>query len=65
MILRRLLFLAVLAVTLGHSNTVPALVKGFSGVDIGEIAHDSYDQMFVITTNGSGVGRVVRARYGK
>lgn len=49
----------------GHSNTVPALVKGFSGVDIGEIAHDSYDRMFVVTTNQAGKGHVVQARYGK
>jgi broad specificity phosphatase PhoE len=48
----------------GHSNTVPALVKAFSGVDIGDIAHDSYDQMFVVTLNASGSGSLVRARYG-
>lgn len=51
-------------VIVGHSNTVPALVKGFSGVEIGEIAHDAYDNMFVITTAGPGAGHVVRARYG-
>jgi broad specificity phosphatase PhoE len=48
----------------GHSNTVPALVKAFSGVDIGEIAHDSYDQMFVVTLSAPGSGSLVRARYG-
>ncbi|HEX6322370.1 MAG TPA: phosphoglycerate mutase family protein [Vicinamibacterales bacterium] len=48
----------------GHSNTVPALVKAFSGVDVGEIAHDSYDRMFIVTTAAPGAGRVVRARYG-
>lgn len=51
-------------VMVGHSNTVPALVKALSGVDIGEIAHDSYDQMFVIASVAPGRGRVVRARYG-
>jgi broad specificity phosphatase PhoE len=51
-------------VIVGHSNTVPALVKGFTGADVGEIAHDSYDQMFVISTSAAGAGRVVRARYG-
>ncbi len=51
-------------VIVGHSNTVPALVKGFTGVDVGEIAHESYDQMFVITATAAGAGRVVRARYG-
>ena len=48
----------------GHSNTIPALVKAFSGIDPGEIAHDSYGQMFIVTTNAPGTGRLVRARYG-
>lgn len=48
----------------GHSNTVPALVKGFSGVDVGEIAHDTYDTMYIVTTSRAGSGQVVRARYG-
>ena len=48
----------------GHSNTVPALVKAFSGVSIADLAHDSYDQMFVVTTAAAGSGRLVRARYG-
>ncbi|MDQ3068763.1 MAG: histidine phosphatase family protein [Acidobacteriota bacterium] len=51
-------------VIVGHSNTVPALVQGFSGVDVGAIAHDSYDRMFVVTTASAGSGRVVRAHYG-
>lgn len=51
-------------VIVGHSNTVPAMVKGFSGVDPGEIAHDSYDRMFIVTTHAPGTGRLVRARYG-
>lgn len=48
----------------GHSNTVPALVKGFSGVDVGDIAHDSYDNLFIVTTSRAGAGTVVRAKYG-
>lgn len=51
-------------VIVGHSNTVPALVKAFSGIDPGEIRHDEYDRLFVVTTNTPGWGRVVRARYG-
>lgn len=51
-------------VIVGHSNTVPALVKGFSGVDPGEIAHDSYNKMFVVLAGAPGQGRLVRARYG-
>ncbi len=48
----------------GHSNTAPALVKGFSGLDIGEIAHDKYDDMFVVSATSPGTGTLVRARYG-
>ena len=49
-------------VIVGHSNTVPAIVKGLTGVDVGEIAHDSYDQMFIVT-GAPGSARLVRARY--
>lgn len=48
----------------GHSNTVPALVKAFSSAVEGEIAHDTYDLMFVVTAESPGKARVVRARYG-
>ena len=51
-------------VIVGHSNTVPALVKGLSGVDPGEIAHDTYDRMFIVITSAPASGRLVRARYG-
>ena len=51
-------------VIVGHSNTVPALVKAFTGVDPGEIAHDTYDRMFIVTTSAPGTGRLVRVRYG-
>ncbi|MDQ3170747.1 MAG: histidine phosphatase family protein, partial [Acidobacteriota bacterium] len=33
-------------VIVGHSNTVPALVKAFSGLVMADLAHDSYDTMF-------------------
>jgi hypothetical protein len=52
-------------VIVGHSNTVPALVKALSGIDVGAIAHDSYDALFVVTTTAPGRGRLVRARYGR
>lgn len=52
-------------VIVGHSNTVPALVKAFSGVAMPDLAHDSYDTMFVISARGPGKAAVVRARYGR
>ena len=52
-------------VIVGHSNTVPALVKAFSGVEVPEIAHDTYNLMFIVTARASGTGSLVRARYGR
>ena len=46
----------------GHSNTVPAFVKALTGADV-EIAHDSFDQVFIVTATGLGNGRLIRARY--
>ena len=46
----------------GHSNTVPAFVKALTGADV-EIAHDSFDQVFIVTATGPGNGRLIRARY--
>jgi bisphosphoglycerate-dependent phosphoglycerate mutase len=51
-------------VIVGHSNTVPALVKALSGIDPGEIAHDAYDNMYIVTTTAAGMAQVVRAKYG-
>ena len=50
-------------VIVGHSNTVPAFVKALTGATV-EIAHDSYDQLFVVTASAPGSGKLVRARYG-
>lgn len=51
-------------VIVGHSNTIPVLVKGLTGADVGAIAHDAYDNLFVVTTTTPGAGRLVRVRYG-
>ncbi len=52
-------------VIVGHSNTVPALVKAFSGLVMADLAHDSYDTMFVVSARAPGQATVVRARYGR
>lgn len=51
-------------VIVGHSNTIPALVKAFSGIDSGEIAHDSHDNMYIVSTNKPGAGTLLRVKYG-
>ena len=46
----------------GHSNTVPMIVKALGGPDIGSIPETEYDNLFTIITGASGV-RLVRSRY--
>jgi broad specificity phosphatase PhoE len=46
----------------GHSNTVPAIVRGLGATDTGAIADDEYHNLFIVQIAGSGV-RLIRARY--
>jgi broad specificity phosphatase PhoE len=46
----------------GHSNTVPAIVRGLGATDTGSIADDEYHNLFIVQIAGSGV-RLIRARY--
>lgn len=50
-------------VVVGHSNTVPAIVRALGGPDVGEIPDSSYHDMFVLTLDQKGT-RLIRARYG-
>jgi broad specificity phosphatase PhoE len=50
-------------VIVGHSNTVPAIIRALGGPDIGEIADSSYDDLFVLTLGEDGA-RLIRTRYG-
>ncbi len=38
----------------GHTNTVPRIVKGLSGVSINPINEDDYDNMYIIKVRRSG-----------
>ncbi len=49
----------------GHSNTVPAIVKALSGRGVEEIADTEFDRLYVVEVPKSGAARVVEARYGK
>lgn len=51
-------------VVVGHSNTTPALVRTLAGVKAPEMAHDQYDQLFLIRT-GAGSPTVVEFAYGE
>jgi broad specificity phosphatase PhoE len=49
----------------GHSNTVPEIVEGLSGVVIEPIPDNRYDGLYVVTRHDNESGRAVRVRYGK
>jgi broad specificity phosphatase PhoE len=49
----------------GHSNTVPEIVEGLSGVVIDPIPDTRYDGLYVVTRHSDETGRATRVRYGK
>lgn len=48
----------------GHSNTVPDLVKAFSGVTVAPLKEEDFDQIFIVVAPPSGPARLFKARYG-
>ena len=52
-------------VVVGHSNTGGAVIKALGGPDIGEIADERYDDLFVLTIQDGKPTRMVRAKYGQ
>lgn len=48
----------------GHSNTVPEIVKALSGDPVAAIDDSEYDNLFLVTAAAPGEGSVIRARYG-
>jgi broad specificity phosphatase PhoE len=50
------------SLVVGHSNTVPAIVRGLGATDTGSIPDDEYHNLFIVQIAGSGV-RLIRARY--
>jgi broad specificity phosphatase PhoE len=48
----------------GHSNTVPELVKAFSGATVAPLAEADFDRIFVIVAPASGPARLFKTRYG-
>ncbi|MGH7448491.1 MAG: histidine phosphatase family protein [Longimicrobiales bacterium] len=51
-------------VVVGHSNTVPAIIRALGGPDVGGIDDAEYDHLFILTLSDSGV-RLIRSRYGR
>jgi len=48
----------------GHSNTVPDLVKAFCGVTVAPIADDQYDRLFVVLVARGASPQLIESRYG-
>ena len=48
----------------GHSNTIPAIVRALGGTAPAELAEHQYDDLFVVTILPSGEVTTLRARYG-
>ena len=46
----------------GHSNTVPAIVKALAGKDVGPIADDRYGDLFIVVIPKTGPARLLRTR---
>jgi broad specificity phosphatase PhoE len=49
----------------GHSNTIPDIVKALSGSAVPPIADADYDRIFIVTIPATGRPRVIQMRYGQ
>ena len=47
----------------GHSNTVPQIVRKLSGMTVPEITDDEYDNVYVVTVPSFGRSSVLRLKY--
>ncbi len=48
----------------GHSNTVPSILRGLGIANAPSISDPEYDNLFVVTVPATGPAQVIRARYG-
>ena len=49
----------------GHSNTVPLIVRALGGTAPDEIPDNEYDNLYIVTIPASGPPTTVRARFGR
>lgn len=47
----------------GHSNTVPLIVRALGGPDVGAIADSEYDNLYLLTLDAGAAPKLVRAKY--
>ncbi len=48
----------------GHSNTVPPILRGLGVVDAAAISDSEYDNLYIVTVPETGAPRLVRAKFG-
>lgn len=48
----------------GHSNTIPAIIRELGGKDSPAICEMEYDKLFVVSLTANGAASVVRSTYG-
>jgi hypothetical protein len=49
---------------IGHSNTVPEVIKMLGGDVVPKIDEKKFDDLFVVTVYGKGKAKVVQMKYG-
>lgn len=52
------------SLVVGHSNTIPLIVRALGGVAPDQLEDHEYDNLFIVTISASGEVTTVRARYG-
>lgn len=52
-------------VIVGHSNTVPDIVKAFSDVAIKAMEDNEYDHLFIVVIPSTGTPRLMNVRFGR
>jgi len=53
------------ALVVGHSNTVPAIVSALTGLEIPALSEDAYGDLFIVQVQAAGRARLIRARFGR
>jgi len=57
-------YTAKVVLVVGHSNTVPEIIKALSGKSIPSIPENEFDNLFVVTGCRLGRGKVLNLKYG-
>jgi phosphohistidine phosphatase SixA len=54
------------ALVVGHSNTVPGIIRALGGISLGQLPDSAYDDLFIVNVPAAGAGatRMIHARYG-